>query len=98
MPGRGCRIRGGRGQRNENSDGPIVRGEILLRNALDILRRNRTDAFHELIDAPPASPDGFRLSHQHGMAEIRILLEDPRSLDLVLSPLKLKLRRRLILE
>jgi len=98
MHSRGCCVCGARGQRNENSDGSIVRSEILLRNTLDIFCCNRVDMFSELIDPPPAGADGFRLPHQHGMAKIRILFEDARCLNLVFGPLKLLLGRRFILQ
>src|SRR6185437_11932235 len=98
MHGSGYQVWGGRGQRNENSDGSIVRGEILFCNTLDVLCRNRADTFYELIDPPPAGADEFRLPHQHGMAKIRILHKDARRLNLVLSPVKLLLVRRINLE
>ena len=65
-------LRGG-GQGIRIPTGSIVRGEILLRNSLDVLYCNRADTFNELIDPPPAGTYGFRLPHQHGMAKIRIL-------------------------
>jgi hypothetical protein len=70
----------------------------LAGDALNVFRRHCPDPLDKLVDFPPSGADGFRLSEQHGMSEVGILLEDMAGFDLVFRSLELLLCWRFSLE